>query len=322
MPGVAPDRKNSRRQFLTAAAGTAAGVALWRAGLDAAFAQPAADGIAVNRLGERMAVVTGAGGNVVVLDAPGGLVLVDSGAAEHAERFLGVVRDEFGSDAIAALFNTHWHLDHTGGNDLIGARAGRIIANENTRLWMSTEFHVRWQDRTYTPRAPSAQPNDTFYFSDPQPVAVDFGGVPVEYAHLPEAHTDGDIYVWFPQDDVLVAGDAVAVGVYPVPDYTTGGWVGGLVDATERLLEIAGPATRIVPGKGPVVGRAHLEAQLEMLRTVRQRMETSMRRGRSAQELLVDGVTAEFDQDWGDPERFVTNLYHGLWWVGRSGASF
>lgn len=317
-----------RRQFLRTAAGAVAGLACSRAGLDAAFAQSPGEAVSTGeavrarRLGERSFQFTGAGGNVVVLDAPDQLVMVDSGRPGRTSELLRAVADLLGDDRVDTLINTHWHLEHSGGNDIIGRTASTIIAHENTRLWMGTEFHVRWQDRTYPPRAPAALPNDTFYAHEPQPIRAAFGGIPAEYAHLPEAHTDGDIYVFFPEDNVLVAGDAVSVGAYPVPDFSTGGWIGGLVDATQTLLGVADADTLIVPGIGPAVTRAHLEAQLEMLTTVRERMETDMRRGRSAAEILADGVTEEFDEAWGDPQLFVNNLYHGLWWVGRSGAAF
>jgi cyclase len=308
-----------RRTFLKTAMGSMAGAACSIAGLRFAAAQ-GGGAVSAAALRDGLVQLSGAGGNVVVAETAEGLVMVDSGAPEHAGALMEALAEAFGERPVAALFNTHWHLEHTGGNDTV--RAPRIIAHENTRLWMTTHFYVRSKDFTITPRAPEAVPNETFHASDPQPIEARFGDRRIEYAHLPEAHTDGDIYVRFTSENVIVAGNAVSVGAYPEPDYSTGGWVGGLVDATETLLGIADADTLIVPGRGPAVRRAHLEAQLEMLSTVRRRMETRMREGRSVEELLREGVTAEFDADWGDPERFVTNAYHGLWWVGRTGAAF
>jgi glyoxylase-like metal-dependent hydrolase (beta-lactamase superfamily II) len=260
----------------------------------------------------------GAGGNLVLLADNAGAALVDSGAPEAAASVREFVRAHRGTGALDALLNTHWHLAHTGGNDVFGAAGTPILAHENTRLWMATEYYVDWQDRTYEPRAPEALPTRTFYSSDPQPLVLAVGDEEIEYGHLREAHTDGDIYVRFKRRNVLVAGGAVAVGAYPVPDYATGGWIGGLVDATRKLLELSDEDTLIVPGEGPAVRRPHLAAQLEMLTTVRGRIEDLMRKGRSAVEMLEAGVTNEFDAYWGaNRERFVTNLYNGLWWQGR-----
>jgi hypothetical protein len=110
----------------------------------------------------------------------------------------------------------------------------------------------------------------------------------------------------------------VTFGAYPVIDYATGGWIGGLVDATRKLLEITSADTLIVPENGPAQPRTHLAAQLEMLTVVRERIENLMRKGRSIAEMLEAGVTAEFDATWGsNRERFVANIYNGLWWAGR-----
>ena len=117
---------------------------------------------------------------------------------------------------------------------------------------------------------------------------------------------------------MLVAGGAVTFGAYPVLDYTTGGWIGGLVDATTKLLDITNADTLIVPENGPAQPRSHLTAQLEMLTVVRERIEDLMRDGRSIAEMLAADVTKEFDAKWGsNRERFVANIYNGLWWAGR-----
>jgi glyoxylase-like metal-dependent hydrolase (beta-lactamase superfamily II) len=228
------------------------------------------------------------------------------------------VRAQLGGVPLAALLNTHWHPAATGGNDQFGGTGTKIVAHENTRLWMATEYYVDWDDRTYEPRAAVALPNTTFYASDPQPITLKVGDERVEYGHLQEAHTDGDIYVFFRERNVLVAGGAVAAGAYPVIDYATGGWIGGLVDATSKLLSIANASTLIVPHDGPAVPRSHLEAQLAMLKTMRDRIENLMRKGKSIREMLDADVTAGFDAQWGaNRDRFVANVYNGLWWAGR-----
>jgi glyoxylase-like metal-dependent hydrolase (beta-lactamase superfamily II) len=266
--------------------------------------------------------VSGAGGNVLVLPGDDGLLLVDSGAIESSAALAAFLSDRFGGAPVRALFNTHWHLANTGGNDAFGPAGAQILAHENTRLWMSTEFYVEWQDKTYQPRAAEALPNDTFYSHEPQPLKLGFGSRQIEYGHLREAHTDGDIYVFFPEDNVLAVGGVMAGGGYPIVDFTTGGWIGGLEDATQKLIDLSDAQTRIIPESGPVQTRAALAAQHEMLVTVRGRIENAMRQGKSAEEMLAEGVTREFDERWGnDPRLFVSNIYDGLWWAGRLSGS-
>lgn len=269
-------------------------------------------------LRDGISLILGAGGNVVLMHDGAAAAMVDSGAPEHASTTTALVAERIGRKPVDVLFNTHWHLAHTGGNDAHGATGTTIIAHENTRLWMSTEYYVDWEDRTYPPRAAVSLPTQTFYASDRQPIEMRLGDERIDYGYLREAHTDGDMYVFFRERNVLVAGGAVSAGAYPVLDYATGGWIGGLVNSTARLLEFVDADTVIVPAAGPAQSREHLLAQLDMLRTVRGRVEDLMRRGRSAEEMLEAGVTDEFDAAWGNNrERFVSNIYDGLWWQGR-----
>ena len=262
-----------------------------------------------------LTLITGAGGNVVLLTTPAGAIQVDSGSPERAQDLARLVAERSGSPPARTLFNTHWHLDHTGGNEAAAPTGTPIVAHENTRLWMTTKFYVEWEDRYYQRRPKAAWPNKTFFSSDPQPLFVDVGKTRVEYGHLPEAHTDGDIYVRFPEQNVIVAGGAVTASRYPVLDYITGGWIGGLADATKKLIALCDAETLVVPDVGPVQRRADLEAQKEMLETVRQRIEAIALQGRGVQDMIAEGVTKEFDARYaGDSKLFISNAYEGLWW--------
>lgn len=269
----------------------------------------AADSASVQELGSGSAVISGVGGNVFATRGDDGLVLVDTGRAANVADLFGALERQFGDTPMNAAFNTHWHYDHTGGNPALRDVGARIFAHENTRLWLGGDFDVPWENRHYDPLPERALPTDTFYMSG----STVLGGRTVEYRHFKRAHTDGDICVVFPDADVIVAGDLVSVGSYPVLDYATGGWIGEMTEAVGALVEMAGPETRIVPGTGPVVGREHLAAQYEMLIAVRDRLYALLRQGRSAQEMLDARVTAEFDVQWGDPTMFVLNAYPGMW---------
>jgi cyclase len=217
---------------------------------------------------------------------------------------------------VRVLFNTHWRPAHTGANELMGEAGARIIAHENTRLWMSTEYYVDWEKTNHRPRPVTAQPNDTFRSSDPQPRTLEHGGHHIVYGHMAEAYTDGDIYVLFPDENVIVAGEVLGAGAYPVPDYSTGGWIGGLQDATELLIGITDAETQVIAAHGPPQTRADLEVQHEMLETVAERIRLGIIAGKSVEEIVADDVGSGYEP-WGDPGTFVYNVYHGLWWGGR-----
>jgi glyoxylase-like metal-dependent hydrolase (beta-lactamase superfamily II) len=307
-----------RRQFLRQLGGTTLALAGCGAVAGRARAQAsAAPALQLTDLGGGLGVITGAGGNVVVRSAPEGLLLVDSGAPPSAAALVRFLADRFAGAPVNVLFNTHWHLDNTGGNDALtaGRRALTILAHENTRLWMSTEFDVEWEEKHYERREPAARPNKTFYTSDRQPLAIEFGGAEVSYGHLLEAHTDGDIYVRFPDRNVIVAGGAVSAGRYPVLDFSTGGWIGGMVDATNKLLAMADAETLIVPEAGRVQRRSDLEAQVTMLSTVRERIEAIALQGRGVEDMIAEKITKEFDERYGSAStQFISNAYESMWW--------
>ena len=264
--------------------------------------------VTATRLVPHVALLRGAGGNVIVVSQPEGLLLVNGGFLERESDLMAVVQREFPGQPVRVLFNTDWHPEHTGLNASLGRAGVRIVAHENTRLWLGTEIEVRWDNRTYKPLPPHARPSETFYTSG----MMTFGSERIDYAHLGQAHTDGDIYVHLPNSKVLMAGDVVTAGTYPVLDYSTGGWIGGMVAATRSLLAIASADTQIVPGSGPVQTRAHLQAEHDMLSATRDRLVKMMKSGLSVDEMIAGAPTREFDAAWGNPERFIRNAYPGL----------
>jgi cyclase len=303
------DRRDFIRQALPAAA---LGVALSRrAGAGAADASGTARADAaleVTSLTQSLSVVTGGGGNVTVFESPAGVLLVDGGSPEHSAQVLTLIKARTGTAKIHTLFNTHWHWDQTGSNRTLGPAGTRIIAHENTRLWLGTEIFSKWQNRVYPPLPRDARPNQTFYTTG----SLVFGGEHIDYGYLPQAHTDGDLYVFFRDANVLVAGDVVSVGSYPIIDYSTNGWIGGMVDGTKTLLDLANADTRIIPGLGPVQTRADVATEHGMLATLKLRLSQLLAKGMSAQDMLAATPTREFDAHWGDPTLFISNSWPGL----------
>jgi cyclase len=300
-----------RREFMSLLGGIGVAGAL---GSSRAQSPPAS--LTATELRGGLQLIAGAGGNVVARADQGALLLVDSGSPESTTALRTLLDERFGAAPVAVLFNTHWHLDHTGGNEaLIGQRAATIVAHENTRLWMSTEFDVEWENKHYERRARASWPNKTFFTSDRQPLSIEFGGEEVSYGHLLEAHTDGDLYVRFLERNVIVAGGAVTAGRYPLIDYITGGWIGGMAEATTKLLGMMDAETLVVPDSGPVQRRADLEAQVTMLQTVRERIEGIALQGRGVEDMVAEAITKEFDARYvGDSTKFIEHAYESMWW--------
>jgi len=296
---------HNRREFLKTLAGGTVALGL----AHTALAQSGGAQITALKLADNYTLLSGAGSNVLVVHGPEGVLMVDGGLAEQSAELFKAVTGLSPEGRIQALFNTHWHVEHTGANDLAGKSGSKIIAHENTKLWMGAEIISMWQHRIYQPRPKGARPNTTFYTTG----KMNFGKEEVRYGYLGQAHTDGDIYVFFPGPNILMTGDVFTVGTYPILDYTTGGWIGGLSDAAKTLVGLVDAQTRIIPGSGPVQTKADLEAQAGMLATMRTRFVEMMRKGMSAKDMLAATPTKEFDAKWGNPELFITNAYPGLW---------
>jgi len=303
-----------RRNFIAQAIGGVAGIALLGQTSSPAFARERAAALRSTALGDGLTLIEGAGSNVVTLANDEGVLMIDGGLAEHSSDLLKLVSQQSGGHAVKTAFNTHWHWDHTGSNEKLGKAGAKIIAHENTKLWLGADFFVEWQNRAYKPRPAHALPTETFYTAG----ELNFGNEKILYGNLPRAHTDGDLYVFFPARNVLVAGDLLSVGAYPILDYSTGGWIGGLLDASKALLDLSNERTRIVPGTGPVQTRADLQLQYEMLKTMQERLIGLLKKGMGADDMIAAQPTQEFDARWGDSRLFVANAYKGLWGHVRS----
>jgi cyclase len=309
---VVPSRAHTRRQILKTAIGGAAGLVLGAPvrGFAAALAQatpPAADARSV-RLADDLFVLTIPGeANVVVQTAADGVLLVDGGSSAKSAALLSAVSALPGSGPVRTLFNTHWHPEQTGSNETLGRAGATIIAHENTRLWLTTDVTWSWNGQRFKRLPQIAQPTRTFYTTG----ALGSG---VRYGYIPDAaHTDGDMYVYFPTQNVLAVGDAVSGQGWPVVDWATGGWIGGIVGGLQRLLALANETTRIVPGRGPVLGYTDLKQQLEMYARIYERLTTLLNRGRGPGEAVAAQPTKEFDARMGNPDEFVRRSFESLW---------
>ena len=201
-----------------------------------------------------LTLFSGAGCNVVALPGADGALLVDGGNAVNAALLLKAVHGRLGTRRIDTLVNTHWHPDQTGLNEAAGKDGAMIFAHEVTRLTVGRKMRSPLFDGTIAPLPEGARPTKTTYDQG----AFEFAGETVQYRHLPGAHTDGDLYVYFPKRNVLVAGGPVASDRWPVLDYLNGGFMHGFVRSYDILAELVKPDTIVVPAHGPVMTGADL----------------------------------------------------------------
>lgn len=262
----------------------------------------------MTRLADNVLLFTGAGCNVLGVVGTDDVTLVDGGLAANTEALVQAVDLHTGGRPIRTLINTHWHSDHTGSNEVVGRRGAAIVAHDNTRRWLGSLVYREAPDRVYTPRPPEAIPTKTLTRS----MSIAVGTTRLEIGALPPAHTNGDLYVFVRDANVLMVSDALTVRRYPVMDYSTGGWIGGLIDANTELLAIANDATRIVPGLGAIQTKADLQNQKAMLTTVKDRVWALIRQGKGLAEIKATAPTREFDASWGANDAFLQATYIGL----------
>ena len=299
----------SRRDVLKLALGGAAGLVL--ASPLASFAQSAAAGAqgpSTIKLADDLFIIRIPGeANVIAQTSRDGVLLVDGASARGSAALMSAVAALPGSGPVHTLFNTHWHPEQVGSNDVVGKAGKTIIAHENTRLWLTTDVKWPWNGQQFKRLPKAAQPNKTFYEKDALPSGIRYGYIP------DAAHTDGDLYVFFPQQNVLAVGDAVSGEGWPVVDYITGGWIGGIVGALGRLQTLADDQTRIVPARGPVLKLSDLKSHYEMYGTIYDRLTQLLNKGRGPGEAVAAKPTKEFDALMGNPDEFVRRAFESLW---------
>jgi glyoxylase-like metal-dependent hydrolase (beta-lactamase superfamily II) len=299
---------DTRRGFLKATLGSAAAASLTQWASFPAFAREKSTALTSVKLNDRISVISGAGANVVVASGPDGALLVDGGLEARSGELVKLALAQASAKRVHTLINTHWHPEQTGSNLRLGKEGARIIAHENTKLWLGYANPLPGLEQTYGPLPAKALPNETTFASG----KLEFGQQ-VEYGYLLQAHTDGDLYVRFPDSNVLVAGGAVSAEGWPLIDYNTGGWLGGLVEGLKELIKVSDAKTQIVPANGPVITRADLEAQRDMYAAILDRLGKLLRKGMSPAEAIAANPTKEFDAKWGEPAVFVTLAFKSLW---------
>lgn len=260
---------------------------------------------------ENVYMLVGEGGNIGVSAGEDGTFLIDDQFAPLTDKIRAAVA-EISDRPIRFLLNTHWHFDHTGGNENLGEAGVVILAHNNVRQRMSTGQFIEALNMQIPAAPPEALPIITFEDG----VTFHINGDTIHAIHVDPAHTDGDTFLHWANADVIHTGDLYFSDGYPFIDTSSGGSIDGMIAATERILAMADENTKIIPGHGPLSNREELMAYRNMLIAVRGRTMAAIAMGMSLEEFIASNPTAELDEAWGNgfltPEQFQTIVYSDL----------
>lgn len=274
-------------------------------------AQMGAAPIERTAISDTVTMLSGPGGNIVVVEGPDGKVVVDTfvqpawGALEQALNAIGPA-------PVAIVIDTHWHFDHADNNAPLRQAGAAIVAHENTRKRLSTAQRIEAFGMSFPPAPAAALPTQTF--KDTHTIYAN--GDQIELGYVPPAHTDTDIYIRYSQTNALHLGDLFFTGTYPFLDGSSGGSINGMIAAADLALKLVDAKTRIVPGHGPMTDRAGLTAYRDMMVAIRDRVQKLKQSGRTVEQVVAEKPTADFDETWGKgflpPDMFVTIVYNTL----------
>ena len=309
----------SRRRFVAAGTIASAAACFWPRRILAAddgivgiINNAASTGpITVHPLRGNISVIMGSGGNIAVLPGADGKLLIDAGIAVSQPRLTAALASISG-DPIRHLVNTHWHFDHTNGNDWLHNAGAQITAHENTRKRLLVRHRVQGWRFTF-PAAPTGALPTTVFKKD---LTLDLNGERIELEYYEPAHTDSDICVHFTNADVMHVADTFWNGVYPFIDNSSGGNIDGTIAAAEANLARAGEKTILIPGHGPVGNKSDLIAFRDMLVSCRDKIAALKEAGKTLEQAQAAKPTADFDDTWGkfviSPDLFTETIYQGV----------
>jgi glyoxylase-like metal-dependent hydrolase (beta-lactamase superfamily II) len=259
--------------------------------------------IEVTNIAPGIELLTGPGGNIAVLHGKDGTLVVDCGVPSRGKDVLATIdhiranrnKDAAPDGPTKFLVNTHWHFDHTGGNEALGTAGITIVASENCYKRLSEDTRIEFFDFLAKAYPQIARPSVTF--GDKTTLRV--AGETILLTHVPPAHTDTDVIVHFKNADVIHAGDLFFNGVYPFIDYSTGGNVSGVIAAADAIMKMAGEKTKIIPGHGPLAGAGDVKKYRDVLADIQKAVRALIAAGKTQEQAIAAKPTAAYDKDWG-----------------------
>jgi cyclase len=260
---------------------------------------------------EGVFMLTGAGGNLGLCVGDDGAFLIDDQYAPLTEKIVAAVATVT-DKSVSFVFNTHYHGDHTGGNENFGEAGSHLVSHTNVRRRLSTDQYSTLLKSTAEAAPAGALPNITFtdsltfHYNDQEIVAF----------HVPHAHTDGDGVLHFPRANVIHTGDVVFFGLYPYIDTSAGGSIDGMIAGVETIIALCDDQTRVIPGHGPLLGKGELIQHLDMLTRARAAVAAEMAKGGDLAAVQAAKPCAEWDeslgQAWLTSDQFVQSIFDSL----------
>jgi glyoxylase-like metal-dependent hydrolase (beta-lactamase superfamily II) len=267
--------------------------------------------VTVQALRGNISVLIGSGGNIAVLPGDDGKLIIDSGYRGTRDKIVAAL-DSLSPDPIKHLVNTHWHFDHTDGNEWMHSAGATITAHKNTQKHLSTSTRVEDWNFTFPPSPAGAIPANVFNAEK----TLHLNGATIALKYYGPSHTDSDVSAYFIEADVLHTGDTWFNGHYPSIDYSTGGSINRMIKAAEVNLTMVTDKTIVVPGHGPVGGKTEMIEYRDMLSTIRDRIAALKEEGKSLNETVATKPTADYDAKWAWPfisgEFFTKLVYEGV----------
>lgn len=298
----------SRRQFLGASVRLTAFASLGGTMSRQAAAAGGPATIKATALAPGFTLLEGAGANVLAVKGEAASLLVDGGLEQHSKALLQAATRVTGNRKVGTLINTHWHPAQTGSNETVGKAGGLIVAHETTRLYLGRQISSVDYEGLYGPLPRAARPAKTTRTAD----SLTFEGQQVNYGYLPAAHTNGDLYIHFPDVNLLVAGGPVCSDTWPILDYRNGAWLGGLVKGHEKLVQLVKPDTIVVPASGRAITGEVLMRQHEMFLAFHEKMVGYLNKGMDSGDSIADRPLRAHEAQYGDPTKFIYGAFQSL----------
>lgn len=263
------------------------------------------------KITESVYMLTGQGGNIGLCIGEDGVFMIDDQYAPMSEKILAKVK-ELTDKPLKFVFNTHWHGDHTGGNENMAKEGAIIVAHKNVLKRKSTDQYIKALKRKIKAAPKGALPTVTFE----EDINFHFNDEDIMAKHIHNAHTDGDAFVYFMQSNVIHMGDTYFNGRYPFIDISSGGNINGIIEACNAVLMIADDETKIIPGHGDLSNKAELITYRDMLITMRDRVKTQIKAEKTLEEIKAMKLGKDYNEKYGknfiNPERFIEFVYESL----------